>query len=169
MKQLLPILFFIFSVFIGFSQNTIPEFLEKYNTNTIPYIYPKDLQNNSNHVFLDTRKKQEYNTSHLKNAIWAGYKTFHISTITKTLKDKSTPIIVYCSIGVRSEDIGEKLKKAGYTNVKNLYGGIFDWKNQNRPIYNHKGLKTDSIHAFSKQWGKLLTNGIKVYNSKIEQ
>ena len=39
-------------------------------------------------------------------------------------------IIVYCSIGVRSEDIGEKLKELGYTKILNLYGGIFDWKNK---------------------------------------
>jgi rhodanese-related sulfurtransferase len=30
------------------------------------------------------------------------------------VKDKNTNIIVYCSIGVRSEQIGEKLKKLGY-------------------------------------------------------
>jgi len=33
---------------------------------------------------------------------------------------------VYCSLGIRSEVIAKKLKKAGYTNVFNLYGGIFE-------------------------------------------
>lgn len=165
MKLLLNILFFLF-LFVGQAQNTIAKSIEKYNSNSIPYIHVKDLQNTENMVLLDTRKKQEYNISHIKNAIWVGHKAFKQVDVSSKFPNKNVPIIVYCSIGVRSEDIGEKLKKAGYTNVKNLYGGIFDWKNQKRSIYNNKGVKTDSIHAFSKQWGKLLTNGIKVYDLK---
>ena len=151
MKLLLNILFFLF-LFIGQAQNTIAESIEKYNSDSVTYIHVKDLQNTENIVLLDTRKKQEYNISHIKNAIWVGHKAFEQEYISSKFPNKNVPIIVYCSIGVRSEDIGEKLKKAGYTNVKNLYGGIFDWKNQKRSIYNNKGSKTDSIHAFSKQW-----------------
>lgn len=165
MKLLLSILFFLF-LFIGQAQNTITESIEKYNSDSVTYIHVKDVQNTENIVLLDTRKKQEYDISHIKNAIWVGHEAFKQDYVSSKFPDKNVPIIVYCSIGVRSEDIGEKLKKAGYTNVKNLYGGIFDWKNQKRSIYNNKGIKTDSIHAFSKQWGKLLTNGIKVYDLK---
>lgn len=165
MKLLLNILFFLF-LFVGQAQNTIAKSIEKYNSDSVTYIHVKDLQNTENIVLLDARKKQEYNISHIKNAIWVGHEAFKQDYVSSKFPDKNVPIIVYCSIGVRSEDIGEKLKKAGYTNVKNLYGGIFDWKNQKRSIYNNKGVKTDSIHAFSKQWGKLLTNGIKVYDLK---
>jgi len=114
-------------------------------------------------VFLDTRKLEEFEVSHLKNAIWVGYKEFEEEKVSSQIKDKDTPIIVYCSIGVRSEEIGEKLQKAGYTNVKNLYGGIFEWKNKGKAIYKHNTVETDSIHAFDKNWGKLLEKGIKVY------
>jgi rhodanese-related sulfurtransferase len=112
---------------------------------------------------LDTRKKEEYEISHLKNARWVGDKAFDPDKVLEQIPEKDKPIIVYCSIGVRSEDIGEKLLDLGYTNVQNLYGGIFEWKNKNRIIYNLKEQPTDSIHAFSKHWGKLLSNGIKVY------
>jgi len=81
----------------------------------------------------------------------------------ETITDKSHPIIVYCSIGIRSEDIGEKLKKMGFINILNLYGGIFDWKNKGKQVYNDKEIATDSVHAFSKHWGRLLHEGIKVY------
>lgn len=165
MKLLLNIFFFLF-LFIGQSQNTIAESIEKYNSNNITYAHAKDLKNIENIVLLDTRKIQEYNISHLKNAIWVGYESFKQKYVSSKFPDKNTPLIVYCSIGVRSEDIGEKLKKAGYTNVKNLYGGIFGWKNQKGSIYNNKGIETDSIHAFNKQWGKLVTNGVKVYDLK---
>ncbi len=61
-------------------------------------------------------------------------------------------------------NIANKLKKVGYTNVQNLYGGIFEWKNNHLPVVNAVGKPTDSIHAYSKQWGKYLQNGIKVYD-----
>jgi len=70
---------------------------------------------------------------------------------------------VYCSLGIRSEDIAEKLKKAGYNNVLNLYGGIFEWKNKDFTVYNSEGTQTEKIHTFSKEWSKWLTKGIKVY------
>ena len=165
MKSLLNIFLFLF-LLLGQAQNTIAKSIEKYNSNSVSYIHVKDLQNTENIVLLDARKKEEYNISHLKNAIWVGYETYEQKYVSSKFPYKNVPIIVYCSIGVRSEDIGEKLKKAGYTNVKNLYGGIFDWKNKKGTIYNNKGVKTDSIHAFSKQWGKLITNGIKVYGFK---
>jgi len=74
--------------------------------------------------------------------------------------------VVYCSIGVRSEDIGEKLMDAGYNNVTNLYGGIFEWKNKGNQVYDTLGNETERVHAFNKHWGKLLSKGEKVYDQK---
>jgi rhodanese-related sulfurtransferase len=44
------------------------------------------------------------------------------------VKDKNTNIIVYCSIGVRSEQIGEKIKKLGYKTFITLRR-YFEYKN----------------------------------------
>jgi hypothetical protein len=77
------------------------------------------------------------------------------------IKDKNTPIVVYCSLGIRSEQISERLNNMGYVNVKNLYGGIFEWKNKGYPVLDKNGKETDSIHIFSKHWGQWLINGIK--------
>ncbi len=151
-----------------FPQGKLDRALRNLNSETVPYIYVKDLDNLEDIVLLDARKKYEFEVSHLKNAIWVGYSSFEQETVNALIQDKNTPIIVYCSIGVRSEDIGEKLLKAGYTNVKNLYGGIFEWKNQDKEVYNNNAVKTDSVHAFDKLWGKLLTKGTKVYGSKKE-
>lgn len=147
------------------AQNKLDRTLKKFNKESVPYIYVNEMTNAENTVLLDTRKREEYAVSHLKNAIWVGHKKFEQDSVDFHVPDKNTPIIVYCSIGVRSENVGEKLQKAGYTNVKNLYGGIFEWKNHGNPVYNAKSIETDSIHAFSKHWGKLLTKGIKVYDS----
>jgi rhodanese-related sulfurtransferase len=137
--------------------------LKKFNRESIPYIQPEELTDQQNAFILDTREKAEYDVSHLKNAIWVGYKNFQLDSVIPKIKTRKSEIVVYCSIGVRSEDIGEKLMKAGYSNVKNLYGGIFEWKNKGYPVYDNQEKQTEKIHAFSKHWGKLLTKGEKVY------
>ena len=93
-----------------------------------------------------------------------GYNDFSSEEISDSIQNKNMPLIVYCSLGIRSEEIGEKLKKAGFTNVKNLYGGIFEWKNAGYPVINSEGKETDSIHTFSKAWSKWLLKGQKVYD-----
>jgi len=113
-------------------------------------------------VFLDAREKTEYNVSHLKNATWVGYDDFDISRIKHISKNKK--IIVYCSVGYRSEKITEKLNKAGYSNVSNMVGGIFEWKNQNNAVVDNAGKETQKVHAYSKTWGIWLNKGEKVYN-----
>ncbi len=119
---------------------------------------------NQNLTFLDAREQSEYEVSHIENAIYVGYDDFNITTVTKNVSDKSSQIVVYCSIGVRSEDIAETLKANGYTNVYNLYGGIFEWKNKGKIVYNLKGEPTEKVHAYSEKWGKWLLKGIKIYD-----
>ena len=149
-----------------FSQKSIDSTLEKFNCNTVSYIYIDELKSSENLILLDTRKKEEYEVSKIEDAIWVGHKKFEIDTLTKKFPNKNAPIVVYCSIGVRLENIGEKLLKAGYTNVRNLYGGIFQWKNNGNSVFDSQNNETEKVHAFSKHWGKLLTNGEKVYATK---
>lgn len=111
--------------------------------------------------FLDTREKNEYNVSHIKGAKCVGYDDFKMSSVDDIPKDAT--IIVYCSIGARSQKIGEKLEKAGYKNVQNLYGGFFQWSNSGYPKYNAEEKVTEKIHGYSKHWGKWITKGDVVY------
>lgn len=152
-----------------FSQKTIDETLQKFNSNSVDYITVDELKTLNQPLLFDTRKKEEFDVSHIKDAQWVGHQTFKIDTILKDYPNKNMPIVVYCSIGVRSENIGEKLLKAGYTNVKNLYGGIFEWVNRENTIVDSDQNETEKIHAFSKHWGKLLTNGDKVYKTKSKK
>jgi len=162
MKQIV-IFFFILSNIAGFSQQQLSKLLKQYNTESIPYITVEELKNEENDlILLDSREIKEYQTSHIKNAIFAGYDFFNLDSVTKKLHNKDSKIVVYCSIGVRSEDIAEKLKKAGYENIYNLYGGIFEWKSTENKVYNAKEKETDSIHTFSKAWSKWLRKGIKI-------
>jgi len=146
-----------------FSQNKLDKTLKKFNKESVPYIQVEELKEIQKPLLLDTRQKEEFTVSHLKNAIWVGYKEFELDSVTPKIGSKDREIVVYCSIGVRSENIGDKLVKAGYINVKNLYGGIFEWKNNGYPVYDSEGNETENVHAFNKHWGKLLKNGKKVY------
>jgi len=165
MKLISFIIAFLFFTALSWGQKKLDRTLKQLNNESVPYVYVDQLAK-TEAVILDTRKQEEYNVSHLKNAIWVGYKAFNEEIIDNQIGDKNAAVVVYCSIGVRSEDIGEKLQKLGYTNVKNLYGGIFEWKNQGNSVYNNNTTETDSVHTFNKQWGKLLNKGIKVYNIK---
>ena len=113
------------------------------------------------YVFLDTRARNEYDVSHIDGASWVGYDDFLISSL-DTL-DKNSPIIVYCSVGYRSEKIAEKLSENGFSNVQNLYGGIFEWVNQKLPIVDSDQLSTFRIHAYDESWAIWLKHGEKVY------
>lgn len=164
MKKL--IIYIIFGLSIsGFSQKNISKLLKKYNTESIPYIFTEELKNEQpNIILLDSREEKEFKISHIKDAIFVGYDFFNLDSVQQKLVNKDSKIIVYCSLGIRSENIAEKLKKAGYNNVFNLYGGIFEWKSNNNEVYNSQEKKTDSIHTFSKEWSKWLRKGTKVYD-----
>jgi rhodanese-related sulfurtransferase len=86
-----------------------------------------------------------------------------IETVLDTIKNKETPIVVYCTLGVRSEMIAAKLQKAGYIDVKNLYGGISEWKNKEYKVIDSTQNTTNNIHTFSKEWSKWLLNGNPIY------
>ncbi|MBT8206030.1 MAG: rhodanese-like domain-containing protein [Eudoraea sp.] len=145
-------------------QRSIDGVLDMHNQETVPYIKVPELVKSEGYALLDTRKREEYEVSHLKNAHWVGNDQFNLEEVTALFPNKDTAIVVYCSIGVRSEDIGEKLQDAGYTNVKNLYGGIFEWKNKGYPVLDPRGNKTEKVHAYNTYWGRLLTNADKVYS-----
>lgn len=162
MKKITFILLsFIVSISIGIAQNakTDPAFKQKLKeilSGTVPFIQPSELnqlqKNNTNLYILDTRAKKEYQVSHIKNSSFVDYDNFKVSQVSHI--PKNATIVVYCSVGWRSEKIGEKLKKAGYTNIKNLYGGIFEWVNQGFKVYDNTGKETKQVHTYSKDWAK---------------
>jgi len=112
-------------------------------------------------VLLDTRAPKEYAVSHLPGAQLVNYDKFKPRDVQHIPKDAT--VVVYCSVGYRSERIGEKLQKMGFTEVYNLYGGIFDWKNNGHQVMNPAQAATDSVHTYNKAWSKWLQNGVKVY------
>ncbi|TDQ18358.1 rhodanese-related sulfurtransferase [Algoriphagus boseongensis] len=127
---------------------------------SFPVVKPNQIKDLSNYQILDTREKPEFEVSHLSGSQWVGYDTFSLESI-KNL-DKNKPVLVYCTVGARSEAIGKKLKEAGFTRVYNLYGGIINWVNEGQEV-ECKGLPTQKVHTYSQAWGIWLEKGEKVY------
>ena len=148
----------------GFGQTSIKDVLNKFNDNAVPYITVDELTElKTQPIILDAREPAEYDISHLENAIAVGFKDFEISKIRRLNIEKNKMIVVYCAIGVRSEIIGKRLLNEGYTSVFNLYGGIFDWVNKDRDVFNNLKEPTSKVHIYSKEWDRYLLKGIKVY------
>ncbi len=129
---------------------------------SIPEISIDEASINKTAIFLDARAKKEYLVSHINSAHWIGFDTINWET-TKDFKLEQE-IIVYCSIGYRSEKVAEQLKEKGFQNVKNLYGGIFEWKNKGNPVFKSDSTPTEEVHAYNKVWGIWLKNATKIYD-----
>jgi len=128
---------------------------------TVPLISVADLRKSPGTVLLDTRARREFEVSHLPGAQWTGFEEFEVERLAKV--PKNAAIVVYCSVGYRSERVGEKLLAAGFTNVRNLHGSIFEWVNQGLPLVDAQGKPTTRIHAYNRAWGVWLQKGEKVY------
>lgn len=167
MKSTISIIIFISlnSVLFGQARTNDAEFdamLKDLLSHTVPEVTADEVNqlDKSDLIFIDAREKNEYEVSHIQDAVWVGYNFFKSKRVKELPKDKK--VIVYCSVGYRSEKISEKLIKMGFEDVSNLYGGIFDWTNKGYEVV--KGdTKTNKVHAYDKNWGRWLKKGEKVY------
>jgi rhodanese-related sulfurtransferase len=164
----IPLLFFwillLFSCSTTFGQiksSAYEALLKTLYKEKVPLISCKDAHSTDAALFLDTRSYEEYKVSHIPGARWVGYEEFTLDRVKNV--SRKMPLIVYCSVGVRSEKIGKELLDAGFVNVRNLYGSLFEWVNQGYPIVDITKKPTEKVHAYSRIWGIWLQKGEKVY------
>lgn len=120
----------------------------------------RELRQPAGPLLLDVRTPAEYRVSHLQGARFVAYDSLKTEQFVGL--DRSQPVVVYCSVGVRSERLGERLHALGFSNVRNLYGGLFEWVNEGYPVYNAQG-RTANVHPYSMLWSPWLKRGRKVY------
>lgn len=137
------------------------QFLSKHYDPDIPIIQPNEAQALNAVVWLDTRERAEYQVSRINDALWVGYQDFSLERLASISKQQQ--VIVYCSLGIRSQEIAQTLRQQGYTKVANLYGGLFHWINLGLPVVDDQGV-TEAVHPYNSFWGKWLKRGIKQYN-----
>lgn len=132
--------------------------------NTVPTVPPaalaRELAAPVPPLLLDVRTPAEYRVSHLRGARFVNADS--IATAQFTGLDRRQPVVVYCSVGVRSERLGERLHALGFGNVRNLYGGLFEWVNEGYPVVDSAG-STTNVHPYSPLWSPWLRRGRKTY------
>lgn len=104
-------------------------------------------------VLLDVRTPAEWNVSHLPHARRVDPKATAQEAADGLPKD--SPIVAYCSVGYRSGLVARRLRAAGFTQVQDLEGSIFQWANEGRPLV-HDGQPAQKVHPYNATWGKLL-------------
>lgn len=132
--------------------------------NTVPRLTAADLKQELEAVapplLLDVRTPAEFWVSHLVGARFVNADS--IATVTLPNLDRNRNVVVYCSVGARSEKLGERLLAVGFRHVRNLDGGLFEWVNEGYSVVNEQG-PTENIHPYSTFWGLWLQRGNKVY------
>ena len=77
-------------------------------------------------VVIDVRTKEEFDEGHIEGAINIDSVTFTTDKLSEYVKDKQTPILLYCRSGRRATGIGQALARDGYKYVLN-FGGVNTW------------------------------------------
>jgi phage shock protein E len=103
-------------------------------------IQPNDffskIHNEKNSVLIDVREFIEFRLMRLEKAINISYKS-DFTGLSDTL-NKETPLLLYCTRGVRSARAAVKLYDLGFRNLYSLQGGIENWRKSKLPVIRKK-------------------------------
>lgn len=108
---------------------------------------------------IDAREASEYRVSHLRGAQRIDPDAPDIASLRIP---RSGRVVVYCSVGWRSADIAKQLMHAGFTDVHNLEGGIFQWANEGRTVY-RGAQRVRAVHPYDETWGRMLNAPLRRY------
>lgn len=92
-----------------------------------------ELSKKEDTVIVDMRNHYESEVGHFKNAVLPDVETFRESLpiIEDMLEDKKdTPLLMYCTGGIRCEKASAYFKHKGFKNVYQLEGGIIEYARQ---------------------------------------
>ena len=123
------------------------------------YVTPQELyamyENNEDVIVLDTRNEYETRVGLFENAVDLQLDTFRdfpnaIEQLPDEYKDKK--IVMYCTGGIRCEKASAVMLKAGFSNVKQLEGGVLDYfKETDGKYWNGDCFVFDSRVAVNKR------------------
>ncbi|HSI23177.1 MAG TPA: rhodanese-like domain-containing protein [Methylophilaceae bacterium] len=91
------------------------------------------LINRENAIVLDVREEGEFAAGHIPDA-----KNIPLSKLAERANElrkfQQKPVVVNCQGGVRSANACGQLKKAGFTTLYNLRGGLGAWNEAKLPV-----------------------------------
>ncbi len=110
----------------------------------VEQIEPADLYAlGENFVLVDVREFEEFGSgyinAHHNLTIPRGKLEFMAIKKIAEVYGQDANIVTYCLKGPRGSLAGYQLKKMGFTNVKNLKGGILNWLEQGNTIKSYLG------------------------------
>jgi rhodanese-related sulfurtransferase len=82
---------------------------------------------------LDVREPEEFKAGHVEGAVNLPIRTL-AQSLDKLPADKAAPIAVVCKSGIRAAYSTMALKLLGYTNVKDVVGGMLAWEKEGLPV-----------------------------------
>ena len=77
-------------------------------------------------VLLDVREEAEYITGHAQNAVLLPVDELTDETAMDAVPELSTPVLVYCRSGYRSNVAAHRLEDFGYEEIYDL-GSLIGW------------------------------------------
>jgi rhodanese-related sulfurtransferase len=104
-------------------------------------------------VLVDVRAPAEQAVSTLPGALCVAPEDAPADVLRRM--EKSRPIVVYCSVGVRSARLASALSAVGAHDVFNLRGGMFEWANRGLPLAGPLG-PAQRVHRYDARWEALL-------------
>jgi rhodanese-related sulfurtransferase len=107
-------------------------------------------------LILDVRSRAEFVCSHLPRAVAIELRSPQADQdIQEVAGSRKRPVLVYCSVGVRSAKMVMVLQNLGFEQVIHLDGGVFEWINRGHSLV-CEGQATHKVHPFNRLWGFLL-------------
>lgn len=94
--------------------------------------FRKILDEKRPHVLLDVRNDYEWAVGHFEGARLPPCDTFRqfntwISALKNEIDPQKTPVLMYCTGGIRCEFFSAVLKEEGFQNVRQLEGGVIQY------------------------------------------
>ena len=113
----------------------------------VEQVRPKDLYVlDDKMILIDVREPEEYGSgyinAHNNLTIPRGKLEFMAIKKIADVYGQDAHIVTYCLKGPRGSLAGYQLKKMGFTNVKNLKGGILNWLDKGNTIHSYLGEMT---------------------------
>lgn len=87
---------------------------------------------------LDVRTKEEYAKGCIEKSRLIPWTDKDFKTRAAKELDPAKPVLVYCHSGGRSADAAAELVKLGCKDVRNLDGGIVEWRKASNPVVKPK-------------------------------
>ncbi|MET4082215.1 thioredoxin 1 [Pedobacter sp. UYP30] len=94
--------------------------------------FSKELTSTKDVQLVDVRTPEEFEKGHVKNAININLRDDDFGKRVDSL-DKDKPVFVYCLSGGRSSAAAKKMVSNGFKDVREMEGGMMQWRAANLP------------------------------------